>query len=118
MRSSSSEHPCPSGGPPTYPGSPSSTRLRGNQNKAEHHSLGGTKKIWGTRKSTKVDDITRTVHSLISIKTGLTVKRKYETRLSKGQVETDETENWNGKLKAETEKLKAETEKLKTGNCR
>ena len=28
-----------------------------------------------------------------------------------GQVETDETENWNGKLKAETEKLK-------TGNGR
>ena len=24
----------------------------------------------------------------------------------KGQVKTDETENWNGKLKAETEKLK------------
>ena len=35
-----------------------------------------------------------------------------------GQVETDETENWNGKMKAETEKLKAETEKLKYGNAR
>ena len=35
-----------------------------------------------------------------------------------GQVETDETENWNEKLKAGTEKQKAETEKLKTGNGR
>ena len=35
-----------------------------------------------------------------------------------GQVETDETENWNGTRKAESwnGKLKAETEKLETGN--
>ena len=41
---------------------------------------------------------------------------------SEGQVETDETENWNGTLKAGTEsgngKLKAEREKLETGNGR
>ena len=39
---------------------------------------------------------------------------------SHGQVETDETENWNGTRKAESwnGKLKAETEKLETGNGR
>ena len=42
--------------------------------------------------------------------------------LKDGQVETDETENWNGTRKAESwngkRKRKAETEKLETGNGR
>ena len=42
----------------------------------------GKRKIWGTWRTTTVDDITRTIHTLTSIKTGLTVKRKYKTRRS------------------------------------
>ena len=39
-------------------------------------------------------------------------KLDLHTEYSLGQVETDETENWNGKLKAETEsgKLERKTE--------
>ena len=40
------------------------------------------------------------------------IKDKLATARFSGQVETDETENWNGKLKAETEsgKLERKTE--------
>ena len=40
----------------------------------------GKRKIWGTRKTTTAGDITRTINSHTSIKTGLTVKRKYKSK--------------------------------------
>ena len=42
----------------------------------------GKRKVWGTWRTTAVNDITHTIHSLTSIKTGLIVKHKYKTRRS------------------------------------
>ena len=39
----------------------------------------GKRKLWGTRKITTTEDVLRTINSHSSIKTGLTVKRKYKS---------------------------------------
>ena len=40
----------------------------------------GKRKMWGTRKTTTVEDVIRVINSNTSVKTGLTVKRKYKSR--------------------------------------
>ena len=39
----------------------------------------GKRKLWGTRKTTTTEDVIRTINTYTSVKTGLTVKRKYKS---------------------------------------
>ena len=50
----------------------------------------GKRKLWGTRRTTSVSDITRlsTIYARTSIKSGLTVKRKFKIRQNPPQIVT------------------------------
>lgn len=48
----------------------------------------GKRKLWGTRRTTLVSDITNTIYARTSIKSGLTIKRKFKTRRNSPQAVT------------------------------
>ena len=76
----------------------------------------GKRKIWGTRKTTTAEDVTRTINSHTSIKTGLTVKRKYKSNpryphaISKWWFVISGEENLLEKLQGEWSTVNNQTE--------